>query len=111
MIYIANSLSSSMLADGNFAISSSDAAVVRLMVGRNGGVFQSCVGHTDTAAAISADVGFEVRAHRQSISLRPDDLLIVAELQGGRLPEGTTTLPEGFSFRYRFIMPLKSGEC
>jgi len=26
-------------------------------------------------------------------------VLYVAQLQGGRLPEGSTTLPEGFSFK------------
>lgn len=53
---------------------------------------ESCVGHADTAAAL----GVEMR--RVSVTLRPGDILYVAQLRGGRLPEGTTTLPEGFGF-------------
>jgi len=53
---------------------------------------ESCVGHADTAAVL----GVEMR--RVSVTLRPGDILYVAQLRGGRLPEGTTTLPEGFGF-------------
>ena len=35
---------------------------------------------------------------RISVTLQPGDVLYVAQLRGGRLPEGTTTLPEGFGF-------------
>jgi hypothetical protein len=52
----------------------------------------SCVGHADTAAVLG--VGF----NRISVSLRPGDILYVAQLRGGRLPEGSTTLPQGFAF-------------
>ena len=34
------------------------------------------------------------------ITLDKGDELFVAQLQGGRLPEGSTTLPEGFSFKF-----------
>lgn len=56
--------------------------------------FISAVGHADTANVLG------VEANRISISLKEDDELLVAQLQGGRLPEGSTTLPEGFSFSF-----------
>ena len=54
----------------------------------------SAVGHPDTAAVLG------VPCNRVSISLDKRDILYVAQLTGGRLPEGATTLPEGFSFKY-----------
>ena len=54
----------------------------------------SVIGHEDTAKVL------EVAYNRVSISLKPGDILYVAQLQGGRLPEGSTTLPEGFSFEF-----------
>ena len=54
----------------------------------------SVVGHADTAAIL----GVEYR--RENITLKRGDVLYVAQLQGGRLPEGATALPDGFSFRF-----------
>ena len=54
----------------------------------------SVVGHQDTANVLG------VPMNRQNVSLEPGDVLFVAQLQGGRLPEGATTLPEGFSFKF-----------
>jgi len=52
----------------------------------------SCVGHADTAAVLGVPMA------RVSVTLQPGDVLFVAQLRGGRLPEGCTTLPEGFGF-------------
>jgi hypothetical protein len=52
----------------------------------------SCVGHTDTAAVLGVPMA------RISVTLQAGDTLYVAQLRGGRLPEGSTTLPEGFAF-------------
>ena len=54
----------------------------------------SVIGHSDTAAVLG------VKFNRVSLTLQPGDILYVAQLQGGRLPEGATTLPAGFSFKY-----------
>ena len=51
-----------------------------------------CVGHADTAAVLGVPMA------RISVVLNEGDVLYVAQLRGGRLPEGTTTLPEGFGF-------------
>lgn len=54
----------------------------------------SAIGHADTAAVL----GFE--PNRVNVALGKGDSIIVAQLMGGRLPEGSTTLPEGFSFKF-----------
>ena len=60
----------------------------------------SAVGHADTAAVLSDLLGFEVPMNRAFVTLDEDTEIYVAQLVGGRLPEGTTTLPEGFSFKF-----------
>ena len=54
----------------------------------------SVVGHQDTANVLG------VQMNRVSLKLQKNDILYVVELQGGRLPEGVTTLPDGFTFKY-----------
>lgn len=56
----------------------------------------SAIGHADTAAVVSSILNRTVDANRVSIRLTEQDTLFVAQLTGGRLPEGSTTLPEGF---------------
>lgn len=58
--------------------------------------FVSAVGHPDTARVVSGILGKEVVCQRVSIKLAPGDVLYVAQMTSGRLPEGCTTLPEGF---------------
>lgn len=60
----------------------------------------SAIGHADTAAVVSNILGREIPMNRISVSLEPGDVLYVTQLMGGRLPEGATTLPEGFSIRF-----------
>lgn len=55
---------------------------------------ESAVGHADTAAVLG------VKCNRVNVHLSKGDVAYVAQLQGGRLPEGSTTLPEGFRFKY-----------
>jgi hypothetical protein len=54
----------------------------------------SYVGHKDTAAVL----GVEYR--RENVILKKGDMAYVAQIQGGRLPEGATTLPAGFTFKF-----------
>lgn len=54
----------------------------------------SAIGHTDTAHVLG------VEPNRINVHLSTGDVAYVAQLQGGRLPEGTTTLPDGFSFKF-----------
>lgn len=63
----------------------------------------SCIGHPDTAAVVSDVLGREVPCNRTNISLSDGDVLYVAQLTGGRLPEGTTRLPEGCTLTFRRV--------
>ena len=54
----------------------------------------SAIGHQDTANVLGVEM------NRVNVTLRKGDTAFVAQLQGGRLPEGSTTLPEGFSFKF-----------
>ena len=54
----------------------------------------SAVGHQDTANVLGVEM------NRVSVTLKKGDVAFVAQLMGGRLPEGSTTLPEGFSFKF-----------
>jgi hypothetical protein len=54
----------------------------------------SAIGHQDTANVLG------VPMNRINVSLSKGDVAFVAQLQGGRLPEGSTVLPEGFAFKF-----------
>ena len=54
----------------------------------------SAIGHADTAKVLGVEM------NRVNVTLKKGDIAFVAQLQGGRLPEGATTLPEGFSFKF-----------
>jgi len=64
---------------------------------------QSYIDSTDTAVAISSDLGIKVPCNQEFAKLEPGDTMIVCQLQGGPLPEGITTLPKGFSFTYWMV--------
>lgn len=55
----------------------------------------SVVGHADTAKIFSELLGREIPFNRVSVTLYKGDTLYVGQYSGPRLPEGTTTLPEG----------------
>lgn len=60
----------------------------------------SCIGHADTANVLTGTVGFNVPCNRASVSVDTDTELYVAQVVGGRLPEGATTLPEGVTLKF-----------
>lgn len=60
----------------------------------------SIIGHADMATVLTGILGFPVQQNRESITLSGVDTLYVAQLTGGRLPEGATTLPEGFEITF-----------
>ena len=55
----------------------------------------SYVGHQDLANVISSVLGFPVPAERRHGKIEQGESIVVAQYDGGRLPEGTTELPEG----------------
>lgn len=60
----------------------------------------SAIGHEDTAKVVENYINLYVPFNRINISLKKGDILIVAQLIGGRLPEGSTTLPENFKLKF-----------
>lgn len=60
----------------------------------------SCIGHADTAAVVSGILGRDIPVNRTNIKLDKDDILYVAQLTGGRLPEGAKTLPDGYRLTF-----------
>lgn len=54
----------------------------------------SAIGHADTARVLGVEM------NRVNVILQKGSIAYVAQLQGGRLPEGATTLPEGFRFKF-----------
>ena len=95
-IYLANSFSIQMLASIPSVPIIESASLEEVSQAE----FISVIGHTDTSAVLSNILGKEVKCNRQSIQLQKGDILYVAQLTGGRLPEGSTTLPEGFKFNF-----------
>lgn len=66
----------------------------------------SAIGHADTARVLSNILDRKIEANRMNVSLDENCAIYVAQLVGGRLPEGATELPEGASFRYfRITLP------
>ena len=93
MKYISNAFSLQML-DTCKAVSVHVAPVSEGEFNKAKASCLSAVGHPDTAAVLG------VPFNRVSLKLAKGDELFVAQLTGGRLPEGCTTLPEGFSFTF-----------
>lgn len=67
----------------------------------------SAVGHVDTAALFSRLLGREIPVNRISIKLTghagSGDVALVGQLQGPRLQEGATELPEGASIEWWLV--------
>jgi len=93
--YITNAFSITMLPPegGEVTITKVEPKVVAHWLSRV--PFISGVGHADTARIVSEILGVEIKPNRTSLTLTGRDTLIVAQYIGPRLPEGTTTLPEG----------------
>lgn len=62
----------------------------------------SYIGHHDLAYLLSVDY------NRESLKLREGDVLLVAQIMGGRLPEGATTLPDNVSIKYLCVHVLEN---
>ena len=60
----------------------------------------SCIGHADTAAVVGNMLNRKIEVNRMSITLTDNDVLYVAQVVGGRLPEGATTIPDGMEIKF-----------
>jgi len=59
---------------------------------------KSFIGHAETAAVISSQLGIDVPFNRAHGSI--EDAAIIAQYVGPRLPEGATALPDGAEIRF-----------
>ena len=112
MLYITNAFSIQMLSVAttlNFKPVTLGQA--QKMVKTN--AFISAVGHEDTANVVSNLLSAFVEMNRISVNLKDNDVLLVAQLSGGRLPEGATTIPDGMSIQFWVVAntDIKIGPC
>ena len=61
---------------------------------------ESIIGHADTATVVSSILGRDIPCNRASVMLDDEDVLYVAQVVGGRLPEGATTIPDGMELKF-----------
>lgn len=66
----------------------------------------SYIGHEDTANVLSTELNINIPAKRQSLIINKNEQILIIQLIGGRLPEGTTKLPENFKFKYFVVQIL-----
>lgn len=66
----------------------------------------SALGHQDIANVLSEMIGVKLPVNRISNKLEFDEPILVAQFTGGRLPEGATKLPEGFTIKFVLVKKL-----
>jgi hypothetical protein len=114
MLHILNAFSIQMLPEWG-----SQVSIKRISTGAAKGIVkswrdsvQSHIGHIDTASVLSDMLGIDIPVCRDNCEMQKspngNEQYIVAQLVGGRLPEGTTQLPEGYEFRFFEITILKN---
>jgi hypothetical protein len=86
-MYLLNAFSLQMVQEDNYSLNIKK-------VDKLPSNLESAIGHQDTAFVLGVEM------NRVNVSLKVGDIAYVAQLMGGRLPEGSTTLPEGFSFKF-----------
>lgn len=92
MKYISNAFSLQMVDSGDYQLSVTELTEQEFLAIKHD--CYSIVGHQDIATVLG------VAMNRVSVQLHRGDILYVAQLTGGRLPEGSTSLPDGFSLKY-----------
>ena len=103
MVYLSNAFSLQML-DIRQATDIRVTPVDSSVVAKPGS--KSVIGQPDTASAVSSLLGTDVPCNRTSVSLAKGDILYVAQVTGGRLPAGATTLPDGFKIVFLMVTIL-----
>ena len=103
-LYICNAFSPSML-DGarSLRFEPVSAGHAAALVAEWSGPVVSAVGHADTAAVVGGLLDYAVPANRVNVQLSEHDWLLVAQYAGPRMPEGSTTLPDGASIQFWVI--------
>jgi hypothetical protein len=95
--YLANAFSLQMLQDFPCQVAFEELHGIKatsILSQARKGIIKSAIGHQDTANVLG------VPMNRINVSLKKGDVAYVAQLTGGRLPEGATELPEDCNFRF-----------
>lgn len=100
MRYLTNAFSLQMLETGTAHTVRTAPVTAQEVADALRGGYASAIGHADTARVVSGLLGLEVPANRVNVRLTAADTLYVAQVTGGRLPEGATTLPDGVSLTF-----------
>lgn len=111
-VYVANAFSLQMLQAPDAGLAKITVMPLPVMEVANrlhdyessGAHIVSCVGHADTAAVYSDQLMRRVPVQRTSVRLTRGDVLYVGQIVGGRLPEGSTTLPDGVSIEWMQVV-------
>ena len=93
-VYLGNAFSLQMVAD-NAIICKVEVAPKEIPEGA-----VSIIGHADTATVVGSIIGRDIPCNRASVMLSDEDVLYVAQVVGGRLPEGATTIPDGMEIKF-----------
>lgn len=72
-----------------------------------GSVLESALGHADIARVTGNILGIELPVNRISNKLKTGEPILVAQFVGGRLPEGATSLPEGFEIKFVLVAKVE----
>jgi len=99
MTVLANAFSLNMLSQAKALVSVEQISLEEAKTVLANG-FVSAIGHQDTANVLSNLLGIDVPMNRVNVVLDNDTTLIVAQYKGPRLPEGSTTLPEGAKIEF-----------
>jgi len=110
-MYIANAISLNMLPpdmqSGGIIFRRITVDEAQRLV-REAGQVVSAIGHADTARLVSGQLGIELPSDRRTVVLG-DELMLIAQYVGPRLPEGATELPQGARIEW-FLVRLATGE-
>ena len=103
MTQLFNAFSLNMIAEFPVTVHISELTreEARAMLAEHG--FVSGVGHANTAAVFSHELGLHVEANRMTVSLNPGDSVVVGQFSGPRLAEGATELPEGATIKWLHV--------
>ena len=107
-LYVTNAFSINMLPAGCSTVAvfspiRKTTAAELIERAKAAGDFMSAVGHKDTSAVFTTELGTEIKENRINVTLGPADVLIVGQYTGPRLPEGATTLPEGATITWWLV--------
>ena len=106
MNYLANALSLGMLdclVDGPVQLECTQISWHAAEAWAGLHIWESIVGHADTALLFTSLLGHDVQANRVSTSLTPGDNVLVGQYNGPRLPEGAQSLPDGAKIRWILV--------